>query len=473
MSSSPVLAATHVLEPRDVPSSFILHLSGASGASESEYEPVSKPVTDAPRPPVIVNGKLLLNSKRVYKCTFDGCEKSYTKPSRLEEHERSHTGDRPFVCTTCNKSYLRETHLQAHVRSHLPNSERPFVCGESNCDKRFWTAQHLRAHLEVIHHGEKPFKCSHERCTAAFPKHHQLRAHMASEHAPSGTKPYQCDHGDCTKSFNTNQKLQAHLKVHEERRYTCVNPVCRTEPESAFYPTWTALQHHIRTTHPPACHRKECSGRIFSSHKGLRTHLKLHEQRDLENELDEHEDGSSDEERPPRKRRRGGEVGRDWKCEVEGCAKDFKSEKALATHHAISHLGRRDFVCVVEGCGCEHHADADGESSEAERPQPKKRRSRRLQSQNISIINEITGVAYEDRTANTPAPLRCPHPAMVGLPSASLEGLSNLCGDTTPCEYVFGRAYDLRRHLRAVHGVELDKETVDGWARKIRGKRIA
>ena|SRR5258708_1595472 len=175
MSVSPVLAATHVLEPRNVPSSFVLHLSGVSGASESEFEPVSKPVTDARRQPVIVNGKLLLNSKRIYKCTLDGCEKSYAKPSRLKEHERSHTGDvcgsyiptllwlttftkRPFICTTCNKTYLRETHLQAHVRSHLPKSDRPFVCEESDCDKRFWTAQHLKAHKEVIHHGEKPFK---------------------------------------------------------------------------------------------------------------------------------------------------------------------------------------------------------------------------------------------------------------------------------------------------------------------------
>ena len=27
----------------------------------------------------------------------------------------------------------------------------------------------------------------------------------------------------------------------------------------------------------------------------------------------------------PKKRRRGGEMGRDWKCEIEGCGKDFKS----------------------------------------------------------------------------------------------------------------------------------------------------
>jgi general transcription factor IIIA len=91
MSVSPVLAATAVIAPRNVPNPLVLHLSGASGASESEYEPAAKP--SASRRPVIVNGKFLLSSKRIYKCTFESCEKSYTKPSRLEEHERSHTGD--------------------------------------------------------------------------------------------------------------------------------------------------------------------------------------------------------------------------------------------------------------------------------------------------------------------------------------------------------------------------------------------
>jgi general transcription factor IIIA len=180
---------------------------------------------------------------------------------------------------------------------------------------------------------------------------------------------------------------------------------------------------------------------------------------------------------------------------------DFFQKKALTTHHTITHLGRRDFVCAVEGCGrsfgykhilqrhqarghdqdrskaeededCEHHGDADGESSEAERPRPKKRKTRRAQSPNISIIDEITGVAYEERTARTPAPLRCPHPAMDGLPSTPPGESLNLWIDTAPCEYVFGRAYDLRRHLRAVHGVDLDKEILDAWARKIRRRDL-
>jgi len=56
--------------------SFVLHLSGYIEASESEYEPISS------QSPVLHHvtrdreREALVNSKRIYKCTFGGCEKS-------------------------------------------------------------------------------------------------------------------------------------------------------------------------------------------------------------------------------------------------------------------------------------------------------------------------------------------------------------------------------------------------------------
>lgn len=52
-------------------------------------------------------------------------------------------------------------------------------------------------------------------------------------------------------------------------------------------------------------------------------------------ELDEDRDGGegADEgQARPKKRRRGGEMGRDWNCEVEGCGKDFKSVRLCYTY---------------------------------------------------------------------------------------------------------------------------------------------
>ena len=61
--------------------SFVLHLSSSS----------PPPSTSAK--PILVNGVLLPHTEKRYACTYHGCQKSYSKPSRLAEHERSHTGD--------------------------------------------------------------------------------------------------------------------------------------------------------------------------------------------------------------------------------------------------------------------------------------------------------------------------------------------------------------------------------------------
>ncbi|RPD63072.1 hypothetical protein L227DRAFT_473071, partial [Lentinus tigrinus ALCF2SS1-6] len=410
-----------------------------------------------------------------YACTYEGCSKAYAKPSRLAEHERSHTGDRPYVCTICNKTYLRENHLQAHARTHLPNSAKPYLCEQLGCGKRFWTSQHLRVHTE-LHRGEKLFKCSESNCDAAFAKHHQLREHICTVHSPPGTKPYRCVHLGCTKSFTTNQKLTAHAKTHDDKRYTCVHESCVPPEgvEATYYPTWSALQHHTRTAHPPTCPYSSCNGKTFTQQKGLRAHLKIHAQRDQEADMDDAilGSGSENEDERPRKRRRGGEVGRDWVCEVDRCGKDFKSKKALNTHHNIAHLGRRDFICPHEHCkrafGYKHllqrhlaklHAPVELVPDDHDSGNEGDTADTDHDVDDGVDIDFLTGKAYaiQAREAVKQAvKLQCPFPHLPpflsgeegSMPSSSKRGPS--------CHYVFSRAYDLRRHLQAEHGITVE-----------------
>ena len=51
----------------------------------------------------------------------------------------------------------------------------------------------------------------------------------------------------------------------------------------------------------------------------------MHEQKEIEDAL---ETAMAESDRP-KKRRRGGEVGRDWACETDGCLKTFKSVSAF------------------------------------------------------------------------------------------------------------------------------------------------
>ncbi|KAF9777877.1 hypothetical protein BJ322DRAFT_1094846 [Thelephora terrestris] len=481
------LTTTTVLgkrKSRATSEALLLQLSASE--SNNEYSDVSwqGPESDAEfsRAPlnsgrksgfVLVNGSLVKNAKKKYHCTFSGCGKSYSKPCRLEEHERSHTGERPFVCTTCNKTYLRETHLQAHSRSHLPDSDRPLECPEEDCSKRFWTVQHLKVH-ESTHKGEKSWKCSEADCLQSFAKHHHLREHVSAVHSFTGTKSYRCERLDCSKSFATNQKLRAHQKTHDEKRYSCSHQSCVSLPILPFFSTWTKLQAHMRVVHPPMCPYPECHGKTFNQQKGLKAHLKIHEGRDLDSRLGS-EEGATNDDEPSMKRKRGGDHGRDWVCDFEGCTRDFKSKKALTTHHNISHLHKRDFTCSHEGCnksyGYKHllqrhlsRAHQEIGSDAASDPEEDNANGVRMD------IDGITGRSYLERNSGIKKPVCCPYP---NLPPQFASGRnSDLSVSVAPCEHVFGRAYDLRRHLLSEHGLVIEKGVVDAWVEGLRKSMI-
>ena len=122
-----------------------------------------------------------------------------------------------------------------------------------------------------------------------------------------------------------------------------MHPTCLATQDAypTCFATWTSLQHHIRTAHPPICPDPACNSKTFKSQKGLRAHMKLHEQSETQDAIIGSFDADSDVDEPPHKKRRGRDIGRDWLCGAEGCGKDFKSVSsyimpALAMYLKIS-----------------------------------------------------------------------------------------------------------------------------------------
>ena len=99
-ASTTVLPSKTVLGKRKH-SPLILHL-------------VTEPRPPAATPPIMVNGSLVTHTNKRYKCTYKNCEKSYSKPSRLAEHERSHTGKVGTIWLSLD-FHRKNTHSAASV----------------------------------------------------------------------------------------------------------------------------------------------------------------------------------------------------------------------------------------------------------------------------------------------------------------------------------------------------------------------
>ncbi|KAG0235103.1 hypothetical protein BGX31_004354 [Mortierella sp. GBA43] len=342
----------------------------------------------------------MLSREKMYKCQYPGCEKSYTKPSRLEEHERVHTD---------------EDHLAVHVSSH--GSNREFKCIHSGCTKAFYTkdklVRHLKSHNESIPSSRassvargddngstttsddeeetkslslediqrvakeiaqtKMYACTWDGCQKRFNKHQKLKAHICMDH--EGRKPYPCAHEGCDKSFQTPSKLRKHQLVHsEEMRYRCEEPGC-----AGAFTKWSVLQKHNKTHHK--CVPCRICGKSVLK-RNMNAHLKTH-----------------DALRPV------------IPCKHPGCTKVFSTEWTLSTHVKTTHEkpeGTPTFKCEYEGCdkGYEfkHILERHVERVHTN-PTARKKRSDAIES---TVIDDLVG--FTEMQTMTALPFSCTIP---------------------------------------------------------------
>ncbi|AET38513.1 Pzf1p Ecym_2817 [Eremothecium cymbalariae DBVPG len=201
--------------------------------------------------------------RKNYFCDYEGCDKSFNRPSLLTEHQVSvHQGIKPYKCTECDRAFVKKSHLERHFFSH--SDKKPFSC--SKCGKGVTTRQQLARH-EITH--TKSFVCTWEGCNQAFYKHPQLRSHVLSVHEKTLT----CGH--CSKTFQRPYRLKNHISKHHnpncETKYQCNFPLC-----TKAFKTWSTLQQHIKDDHPKlpcAICGKQCVGEV-----GLSMHMTIHDE---------------------------------------------------------------------------------------------------------------------------------------------------------------------------------------------------
>ena len=112
-------------------------------------KPPSAPIP-LPQPPVLQQEE---RTDGLHSCRY--CSKAFKFRRHVVEHERSHTGERPFSCNQCSLSFSRRAILWRHQKTHL--AVRPFSC--SVCPKTFLFNFQLNHHVLQKHANKDVYSC--------------------------------------------------------------------------------------------------------------------------------------------------------------------------------------------------------------------------------------------------------------------------------------------------------------------------
>uniref|UniRef100_A0A670YW90 GLI family zinc finger 1 n=1 Tax=Pseudonaja textilis TaxID=8673 RepID=A0A670YW90_PSETE len=163
-----------------------------------------------------INNEHIHGEKKEFVCHWHDCsreQRPFKAQYMLVVHMRRHTGEKPHKCTFegCNKAYSRLENLKTHLRSHT--GEKPYVCEHEGCNKAFSNASDRAKHQNRTHSNEKPYVCKIPGCTKRYTDPSSLRKHVKTVHGPDAhvTKKHRGD------TVPTSRILALHGDMKQEK----------------------------------------------------------------------------------------------------------------------------------------------------------------------------------------------------------------------------------------------------------------
>ncbi|XP_065295144.1 endothelial zinc finger protein induced by tumor necrosis factor alpha-like isoform X2 [Dermacentor albipictus] len=142
-----------------------------------------------------------------HQCSY--CSYSSNDRHRVTSHERTHTGERPYVCKVCQKGFAQPCTLAAHMDTH--SEQKQHAC--EVCDKRYRSSSSLASHRRLHTRDAKPYVCP--ECLRGFNQRCVLLRHLGTH---SGLKPHVCD--ECGRRFTQSGSANRHRRSAHSKQAT-------------------------------------------------------------------------------------------------------------------------------------------------------------------------------------------------------------------------------------------------------------